>query len=198
MNSYNWMARLVLTFFFLLLLAGCVQSSYMRDVPPGSADFEPAPGKALMVFMRPSAFGGAIQSSVFDVTGEKLEFVGIVSAKTKVAYQLPPGDHHFMVIGENADFMGAAVEPGKIYYALVTPRMGIWKARFSLKPLTKEQLGTEQFTAWYDDCRWVENSEQSRQWEKENRLSIMEKRSDYWPKWESKPDKPILRATDGT
>ena len=27
---------------------------------------------------------------------------------------------------------------------------------------------------------------------------LMEKRSDYWPKWESKPDKPILRATDGT
>ncbi len=115
----------------MFLLAGCAgSSSYMSDVPPERANYTTQPDQALVVFMRPSGFGFAIQSSVFDIVDENPVFVGIVSAKAKVAYYVNPGERRFMVISESADFMDATLEAGKVYYALVTPRMGVWKARF--------------------------------------------------------------------
>ncbi len=98
--------------------------------------------------MRPSAFGGAVQSSVFDVATAENVLVGIISSMAKVAYKTAPGELIFMVVGESADFMGAEVEAGKKYYALVTPRVGVWKARFSLKPMHKDELQSEEFMDW--------------------------------------------------
>lgn len=111
--------------------AGCA-SSAMRPVDPARAVSAPAADQAVVVFIRPSIVGGAIQSSVFDLVGNDEKLVGIVSSHTKVAYATTPGQHLFMVIGENADFMAAELSADRQYYALVTPRMGWWKARFSL------------------------------------------------------------------
>ena len=61
----------------------------------------------MIVFLRPSTLGFAVQSSVFNATEDTPDLVGIVAAKAKVAYQLDPGDYLFMVIGESADFMTA-------------------------------------------------------------------------------------------
>ena len=116
-----------------LALSGCA-SKYMQPVgPERELIYEPSESEAVIIFMRPSAFGGAVQSTVFDVTTGENILVGIVSSKAKVAHKTTPGEHIFMVVGESADFMGAEVEAGKKYYALVTPRVGVWKARFSLK-----------------------------------------------------------------
>ena len=181
-----------------LFLVGCAGSSaHMRDVPDGRDTFAPETGKALVVFMRPSGMGFAVQSSVFDITSGEPDLVGIVSAKTKVAYSTDPGQHRFMVIGESADFMDANVQEGLTYYSLVTPRMGFWKARFSLKPVHKAELGMDQFAEWFADTRWVENTQESGKWAMQNMTSIKTKQADYLPKWLDKPDKPILVPDDG-
>lgn len=197
--KYNvYSPRPVLALLVLVLLSGCAGSSaYMKDVPEETASFAPSAGKALVTFMRPSGIGFAVQSTVFDVTAGKTEFIGIVSAKTKIAYEVEPGDHHFMVVGESADFIGATVEADKHYYALVTPRMGVWKARFSLRPVTGVELKSDQFADWFDECRWVENTGQSYEWAKNNRDSILAKQQEYWEVWSQKPDQPILRPNDG-
>ncbi len=198
MQHHGRAARPLLGLLALLVLAGCAGSSaYMRDVPAEQANYAPAAGRALIVFMRPSGLGFAVQSTVYEVTDGAPVMVGVVSAKTKLAYDVPPGQRHFMVVGESADFMRAELAPGKTYYALVTPRMGVWKARFSLRPVAKTELAGAQFRDWYDDCRWVENTPGSQQWFADNRDSIIEKQNDNWSKWQSKPDKPILYATDG-
>ncbi|MEW6068332.1 MAG: hypothetical protein AB1610_08590 [Nitrospirota bacterium] len=149
--------------------------------------------------MRPSFFGGAIQSSVFDVTTQENILVGIVSSKRKIAYKTSPGEHLFMVIGESADFMKANLEAGKIYYALVTPRMGAWKARFSLKPLHKNDIETDDFKDWDSSCEFVENTDASYQWARDNAESIQFKRERYYQKWMSKPEEdiPLLNKEDG-
>lgn len=199
MPTAGWAARPALALLAILLLGGCAGSSaYMRDVAPEKANYQPAAGKALVVFMRPSGMGWAVQSTVFDVSGGAPQMVGVVSAKTKLAYDVAPGEHHFMVVGEAADFMRADLAAGKTYYALVTPRMGVWKARFSLQPVAKMELAGAQFRGWYDDCRWVENTPASGQWFADNRDGILEKQSKYWAEWQAKPNKPILFATDGT
>lgn len=181
-----------------LLLGACAgSSSYMRDVAPEKANYTVQPDKALVVFMRPSGLGFAIQSSVFDTSDGSAAFVSIVSAKTKVAHYADAGNRRFMVVGESADFMDAQLEAGKIYYALVTPRVGFWKARFSLRPVHADGLKTEEFAGWYKDTRWVENLASGSKWASSNMPSIRSKMVEYLPKWLEKAKKPKLAAGDG-
>jgi hypothetical protein len=102
-----------------------------------------------------------------------------------------------MVVSEAADFMQADLEAGKTYYVLVTPRVGWWRARFSLRPITAEELGGKQFQEWFDDCAWVETTDEARGWARQNASSVQEKKVEYLQKWEPRTDKPTLKASDG-
>ncbi|MEI7037825.1 hypothetical protein [Fulvimonas yonginensis] len=139
------------------------------------------------MFMRPSSLGGAIQSSVYD-TGDKDKFIGIVSTKTKIAYQADPGDHLFMVVAENADFMVAHLDAGKTYYTLVSPRLGVWKARFSLLPIHNRpdaKYGTQSsdFRQWMAKTDWVTVTPAAEQWYSEHEADIRAKKLDYLRRW---------------
>jgi len=99
-----------------------------------------------IVFMRPHAYGGAIQASVFDVTGRgDAKFIGIITMHTQISYPVRPGRYTFMVVGESADFMEAEIVSGKSYYALVIARPGAWKARFSFVPVRQNEKRVEQW-----------------------------------------------------
>jgi|GEM_PF-457569 len=155
-----------------------------------------------MVFMRATNFGGAIAASVFDVTEPgQPKFVGIINRGNKLAYPVKPGLYTFMVVSEAADFMQANVVGGKTYYALVTPRMGVWKARFSFKPLRGHELEGNQFASWDRGTRLVANTPKTLAWAKDNAADIADKRDRYWPEWSSKPESDraaqTLLAEDG-
>jgi hypothetical protein len=104
-----------------------------------------------------------------------------------------------MAIGESADFMSAELEANKTYYALVTPRMGGWKARFSLKPIHADELNTSEFKKWSDATQWVEKSPASENWASSNMTSIQKKQKKYFAKWMKKneSDRPRLLPQDG-
>ena len=150
----------------------------------------------MMVFMRVTNYGGAIAASVFDVTepGEP-KFIGLVNRKTKVAYTVKPGLYTFMVISEAADFMQADMVGGKTYYALVAPRMGVWKARFSFQPVRGEEFGTKKFAGWDRGTRLVTNTPNSLAWAKNNAPDIADKRARYWPEWSGKPERERAAQT---
>lgn len=177
--------------------AGTVKS--MQTFEGDQATIVPEPEKAMIVFMRPSTLGFAVQSSVFRVTDGTPDIVGIVAAKAKIAYQIDPGEHLFMVIGESADFMSAEVEAGKTYYALVTPRMGAWKARFSLKPVASPDQDRTQLDEWLGACDWVEKIPATDVWAAENMASIQDKQARYYRTWMEKneADRPRLTLEDG-
>ena len=186
--------------FLALLFSGCAGTvKNMRTVPPDEIVAAPEEGKSIVVFMRPSTLGFGIQSSVFEISGDDSSLVGIVAAKKKVSYQLEPGKHLFMVVGESADFMSADLEENKTYYALVTPRMGVWKARFSLKPIHDSELNSSQFSEWLEGCEWVETNADSETWASSNMASIQSKREGYYAKWMSKDvsERPHLLPQDG-
>lgn len=186
---------LALSVSMLLLLSSCA-SKLMTSAPERPAAPAPAPDKATVVFMRPTHFGGAIQSSVFDISSEPPPLVGIVSMDTKVAYVTTPGTKRFMVIGETADFMDATLNGGKTYYARITPRMGWWKARFSLEPITKS-VSESDLNNDLQSCSWVENSPASLEWAQTHMASIQDKKAKSLPDWLSETDKPTLVADDG-
>jgi len=181
-------------------LSGCAGTvKNMEVVTPEAVVDTPAPGKAMVIFMRPSSLAFAVQSSVFEVVDEQPELVGIVAAKKKMTYQLDPGSHLFMVVSESADFMSAQLEADKTYYALVTPRPGAWKARFSLRPVSEEEFESGKFRAWLDEGEWVAKSPQSETWARFNLPDIKEKFVKYHAKWMEKAaeDRPRLGPKSG-
>lgn len=181
-------------------MSGCSGAiKNMKPAPKGAVIEKPDEEKAQVVFMRPQSMGYVIQSSVFDIDGDTEKIVGIVPAKAKVAYETTPGDHIFMVVGESGDFMYATLEAGKTYYVLVRPRMGVWKARFSLDPVHKGEVTEEKLQAWLHDCRLIEVSDATNRWAEKNSASIDEIEEEYYKDWleKSKADRPKLEAVDG-
>jgi hypothetical protein len=179
---------------FALLVSGLV-SGCASNLMMTRAAQEPASvprGKSEIVFMRSSFVGSAIQASLYDVTSGKLEFLGIISNSTKISRVVDPGERVFMVVSESADFMKADMSANKTYYAMVTARMGVFRARFSLHPV-RNQSGDEfnwtsrEFANWEGTTRYVENTDLSRQWFEENRTDIVNKQNSYWPEWQAKP-----------
>ncbi|WP_193163654.1 hypothetical protein [Microbulbifer hainanensis] len=160
----------------------------------------PDPSKAQIVFMRSSFYGSAINASLFEVNGDQNEFIGIMANGTKISREVAPGEHTFMVVSEAADFMKANLEAGKTYYAMVTPRMGAWKARFSFQPIktdanAKFNTSSDDFGDWVTNTKLVENSEQSLRWAENNAASIDAKRDAYFAKWMAKDADEIARQT---
>jgi len=172
----------------IVLSLASLLTGYALTTTTASAQAIPAPepGKALIVFMRPSSLGAAVKSSVFDITSGKNEIIGIMSATEKLAYSVNPGKHFFMVIAENADFMAAEVEAGKTYYVLVQVRTGVWKARFSLVPIKKHELEGEKFRKWHKKTWFVGIDKKSAAWARKKASSIEKKRAKYIVKWDKK------------
>ncbi|MBX2869891.1 MAG: hypothetical protein KTR18_14525 [Acidiferrobacterales bacterium] len=189
-----------ITLFIIVMLTGCAGTVVnMQELPEGEVPRGANPGQAQIVFMRPSNLGFAIQSSVFEIINDEPQLIGIVAAKKKVSYQVDPGEHLFMVIGESADFMSANIAADKTYHALVTPRIGAWKARFSLRPVSSEDRGSGKFNEWNTATNWVAKSATSDSWAEKNIASIRKKQEKYFKKWMNKgrENQPRLRADDG-
>lgn len=156
--------------------------------------------RSRVVFMRSSFVGSAINASVFDVTAGDPKFIGIIANGTKVAYEIKPGEHTFMVVSEAADYLHADLLPGKTYYSLVTPRMGAWKARFSLWPIRNDSTSqhnthSKEFDSWLKGTKLVENSDASRSWAAANANSVKAKHAEYWPVWQKKTPAALAERT---
>ena len=192
------MRKIIIVLIGILTLSGCVSSSkYMRvmDNPNIGSDSS----KAYVVIFRPDIYvGSAIQSSVYDVTGEETAFIGILPSGNKLVYETDPGKKLLMVVSENADFLKADLQAGKTYYAKIDTGEGLWKARFYLKAVSEEELTNPKFKQAMDSCRYLQNTEDSLKWAKDNEMSIEKKRKKYYAKWikkneSSKNPKPILK-----
>lgn len=180
----------------ILLMGGCAAiSPRMSPMPAQEISIKPQSGESIVIFIRPSLYGGAVQATAFDITDGDNKFIGIVSAQTKVVYKTKPGRRMFMIIGESADFLEANLGPQKTYYVLVRPRMGWWKARFSLSPIRKADQAGKEFQDWLTKCQFMANTDASYQWARENEESITQKKEKYLPVWNSKSAEARMEAT---
>lgn len=161
----------------VILFTGCATTEHMVAIQ-GQPELKPDQGTSMVVFMRPSSFGGAIMATVYD--GKK--YIGTIPANSKFTYQTEPGEHMFMVIGESADFMKADLAPGKTYYARVAARMGAWKARFSFVPYNNSEPESE-LQGWINGTALMKKNEKGDQWAKGNAQSINSKHDKYLPRW---------------
>ncbi len=197
--------RLLGMIFPLLVLGGC-QPTLMVMAP---ADFEPqaTADKALVVFIRPTLIGGMAQPFVYALRDEGDDvFAGVVYPETKVAYLAEPGEHLFMLVSANTDFLAANLQAGKRYYVLVTPRMAVLESRYSLLPIrndvnAKDGVQSEQLRIWNRSTRWVVIGPKARGWYQDNIESVRARKREHLPKWQSKSAadraRLTLRSMDG-
>ena len=194
-----YQAALRVALAFALSGCGSISDLLRPSTHDEIAGYTPTPEKAVVIFFRSSPYKYEVQSSVFEVEGERNRLVGIVSSGAKIAYETAPGRKLFMVIGENADFMEADLEAGRTYYVYVAPREGRWKARFSLKPLSRHNPKTRDPEKWgIETCMFYENTPAAFEWAEKNMQSIRQKQADYYKKWlETPADKrPMLHRDD--
>ncbi|HDZ01474.1 MAG TPA: hypothetical protein ENH52_08435 [Nitrospirae bacterium] len=175
-------------------LFGCVAPRMNLSVPINT-DIALEGDKALVYFIRPNTLGFGIHAAVYDDDN----FIGFVPYNQKLPYMAEPGEHLFMVVSEAADFMKADLLPGKTYYVRVVPRMGAWRARFSLAPVTKDQLKTDKVRKQIEKATLIKNNDSAYKWASDNHDSVLKKKAVYFKKWQSKDEdqRPVLKANDG-
>lgn len=190
MNKY---VNVVVCLAFAVGLYGCATPRMNLSVPI-ETNVTLKADKALVYFIRPEVLGFQIHAAVYDDN----KFIGFVPYNQKLPYLTEPGEHIFMVVSEAADFMKANLLPGKTYYAQIEPRMGVWRARFSLAPVTKEQLGNEKFRKWIAEARLIDNNDLAYQWADNNHESVLKKKEEYFKIWLSKDEanRPLLQSSD--
>lgn len=188
----------ILTLITVILVSGC--ASNPMAVSPQQELQKPTSSEAQVIFMRSSFVGSAISASLYDVTSGNIEFIGVIANGTKLSHKTTSGKHVFMVVSEAADFMEANLDPGKNYFSIATPRMGAWKARFSLWPIKNDpnaEFHTKMpnFNNWVANTTLVENTEKSKSWYENNKNSVRSKYEEYWPVWQNKTAEDISKRT---
>lgn len=126
------------------LFTGCAFAPSQMVKATGAPQLDP--GKALVTFLRPSNYGGAVSFGIWD--GE--QFVGELKGRSSVSYLAGPGEHVFFAKAENWAVTKAQLAAGKRYYLLMRPRMGIMKAGVIMDPV-KSSTPDSEIAAWQSE-----------------------------------------------
>jgi hypothetical protein len=91
------------------------------------------PDKALVVLIYAAKF--ALEPTLY-LDGE---YIGTLGFASHASVLVEPGEHRFMVIGQNIDLMDATVAAGEVYHVLVrgylsVPAPIVYKGHFALDP----------------------------------------------------------------
>lgn len=143
----------------------------------------PKPGMALIVFVHQLTIVNQIPANIFDVSTERTEFIGSLKNFDKCCYDVAPGPHVFMVVGESADFMKANLKAGRVYYATINTRLGAFKERYSFRPLRRSDLTSDRYAGWIAKSSLIEKKPAGDRWAKRRARSIEKKRARYWEAW---------------
>jgi len=112
-------------------MVSCSSVDMTPDVSVSASD----PDQANIVFLRSSPFNYKEITSVYEVTGQKLQFIGLLNNDTRLTYTVAPGHHLFLVASSTVDYMRAEIEAGRVYYAIVAPGIGARTRQFSIFPV---------------------------------------------------------------
>jgi len=189
----------------LCFLGGSGAIWFIGEARSASPQVVPMEGKALIVFVR--AFSSDATSVDFrrspvfrlKASESEAELVGILSVKTKIAYDVDAGKHLFMVVGENLDFMTADVLPNRTYFVVVTARVGKRTALYSLKAVDKQEQDSKAFTDLLALSKWIEKTAADDSWSLANMPSIKSRRPESYRLWTQKleSERPTLVPNDG-
>ena len=176
-----------------LAVGGCVPLRGMRQVPAERVGVKPPADQAAIVFMHAARRGGT--TSLFELRGSPDRFIGLLVTDTRLVHLTAPGRTRFMVIGRHASFLDAELQAGKTYDVAVLDGPDVDEP-FVLRPVTPADA-RPIIQHCVASCAWVENTEKSEEWARRQWTSIQRKKEHDLPKWESRANRPMLKAADG-
>ena len=176
-----------------LAVGGCVPLRGMRQVPAERVGVKPPADQAAIIFMRAARTGTT--TSLFELRGSQDRFIGLLVPDTRLVHLTAPGRTRFMVIGRHASFLDAELEAGKTYDVAVLDGPDV-EEPFVLRPVAPADA-RPVIQYCFASCAWVENTEKSEEWARKQWTSIQRKKAQDLPKWESRPNRPMLKAADG-
>ncbi|WP_394835405.1 DUF2846 domain-containing protein [Pendulispora rubella] len=132
----------------MVLFVGCsAHSDYMQA---GTPPAPPTAEAATVVFIRPSGYAGGQLMTVLDANGR---FLGDSLPKSYFSVKVPPGEHVFVVWGENTGALRANVVGGKTYYVEVSTKLGMMSARVHLLALTPRHENWKELPEWLKESK---------------------------------------------
>ena len=188
----------ILALLSTLVVGGCASNPMLLSYSP-TVD-KPESDEAQVVFLRSSFVGNTSSASLYDVTNERIKFIGIIANRTKVVYNTKPGKHTFMIVSDEADFMLSDLQAGKTYYSLVSSKVGAWTTKFSLLPIRNDKTSTYntstlEFRKWLSETKLATLSDEAVLWYRENRREILSKKRKYQSLWQQQPAEDIAQKT---
>jgi hypothetical protein len=158
--SHGLLAILALS--CLLVQTGCAGTRFMR-ANPSPTPVASVPDEATVVFLRPSLYGGAARFFMVDGEGR---YLGDLQGREYFVRRFAPGSHRFVAWAENADMVQADLAAGKIYYVLLSVRMGWWTARLTASALTPRRSEWASLGSWMSESRQlVADEDAARIWQ---------------------------------
>ncbi len=148
----------------------------------------PPAGKAVVLVFRPPRRGRTGWIHLY-CDGE---IAGAFGYSSYLRHVVEPGTHRYMVVGEAADFLEVEAEAGHVYFAEVFPRVGAFRARFSLVPYEPSHPRLASLKKWLDRSTEIMPGEKEQTWHARNAASVNKKRAAFLPKWEARTPRPKL------
>lgn len=143
MNRRKWVGIALVVLALAAALPVLAGDKYViEEGKPLDVNLRPAPGKALVVFVRSQVMGAAIKVKLY-ADGK---FQGLVMAHTYLAYECEPGAHEFIAAAENAGFLRAQLEADRVYVVQVAIHMGALKARTHFETARKGSEALDEVT----------------------------------------------------
>ncbi|MDH3201150.1 MAG: hypothetical protein OEM15_09675 [Myxococcales bacterium] len=167
---------------FAVLWLGFVYPPASEPITPsGPASFVAPKDKALVVFVRDSRLGKAIN---FYIVDENKKFLTMLRGNQHVMATLEPGKHTLYIVSENAGLVRADLAAGRTYIIETRPKMGFGKARVIVEPVLRN---TERFA---ESAKWLRDTkpaspdlEDGAKWVRKHQNVVDKRISDAEEEW---------------
>lgn len=149
------------------------------------------PENAVVYFVRVSNYGGMISFEFF----HDKQFIGKFKRKNYIRYECPAGQQLLWASSEGKEFVQCDLKAGEVYVVLVNIKMGIWKARVGLEPMTAQHPVFERAKTLVKSKAPVITPEaviNSTQEKLEARGFIAHNLGRYEHEWKTKPNTKIM------
>ena len=179
------------------LLAGC--AGKVEKVSPSQWVTQPAPGKALVYFLRPTThanLGLAMQRVPVEAPlYDNDVYVASIPTGTHIALQADPGKHLFMVLGEKPDFLKADLLAGKTYHVKIESWFN--ESRFELLA-DNGQMARSDLNIWINTTTQIIPNDKARAWAAGNTEKTHKLKAKHLPDWEKRMARDVREAEKHT
>ena len=139
--------------------------------------------KAVVVFLRPSKLGKAINFYVMD---ENKQFLTMFRGNQNTGVAVPPGKRTIYVVSENAELVRAELAAGRTYIIVARAKMGFGKARVEVETVRRNTPSFAESATWIRDTKAADpDLDDGAKWVRKHESAIAKRIGNAEAEWSS-------------